>query len=124
MKKLQKNYTTPKQSKKLIALGVPTNSADCYYMRESPKRLYILNDGETISKLRLRLNMAHTMPCWSLGQLLAIMAICGDNIKLRKLDITRVSQFYNDSVNVIELAIEDIEKLIADDGIDFSKLEK
>lgn len=31
IKKLQNNYTTPKQSKRLLELGVPADSADCYY---------------------------------------------------------------------------------------------
>ena len=30
-----KNYTTKEQSKRLIELGVPENSADCYYTEES-----------------------------------------------------------------------------------------
>ena len=29
--KLQNNYTTPEQSKRLLELGVPRFSADCYY---------------------------------------------------------------------------------------------
>ena len=30
MKQLQNNFTTPEQSKRLLELGVPANSADCY----------------------------------------------------------------------------------------------
>ena len=35
MKKLQNNFTTPEQSKKLLELGVPVDSADGFYSRES-----------------------------------------------------------------------------------------
>lgn len=31
MSKLQNNFTTSEQSKRLLELGIPTNSADCYY---------------------------------------------------------------------------------------------
>ncbi len=30
MKKLQSNFTTPEQSKRLLEMGVPTDSADFY----------------------------------------------------------------------------------------------
>lgn len=35
MKPLQNNYTTPEQSKRLLELGVPADSADGFYSRES-----------------------------------------------------------------------------------------
>ena len=31
MKKLQCNFTTPEQSKRLLELGVPADSADCFH---------------------------------------------------------------------------------------------
>ena len=31
MKKLQQNFTTTEQSKRLLELGVPADSADCYF---------------------------------------------------------------------------------------------
>ena len=35
MKKLQNNFTTPEQSKRLLELGVPADSADCYLNGDS-----------------------------------------------------------------------------------------
>ena len=38
MKTLQNNYTTPEQSKQLLKLGVPTDSADCFYLRDDREK--------------------------------------------------------------------------------------
>ena len=58
MSKLQNNFTTPEQSKRLLELGVPAWTADCYY-QESGK-IEIKNtalDGLYPS-------------CWSVGRLI------------------------------------------------------
>lgn len=34
MSKLQNNFTTPEQSKRLLELGVPADSADCFWFDE------------------------------------------------------------------------------------------
>lgn len=80
MKKLQNNYTTPEQSKRLLELGLPADSADCYYLREHEDKVYLFqNQKESdncISKIRLRIGLGHAMPCWSAGRLLEIYEIC------------------------------------------------
>ena len=50
MEKLQINVTTQEQSKRLLELGVPADSADCYY-----------HNGDV---------------CWSVGRLIQIIQIC------------------------------------------------
>ena len=71
MKKLQSNFTTPKQSKQLLDLGVPKWTADCVY--DSQGRLhiapneYIFEDCPTL------------LPCWSVGRLIEIYGIVGEN---------------------------------------------
>ena len=46
IKKLQNGFTTPEQSKRLLELGVPVDSADCYYLRDdSKKRIYLLHEA-------------------------------------------------------------------------------
>lgn len=79
MKTLQSNYTTPEQSKRLLELGVPADSADCYLLRTHtqgdtflPKILH----GETYSELDKFTNMLEYLPCWSVGQLMRIRGIC------------------------------------------------
>lgn len=41
MKKLQNNYTTPEQSKRLLELGLPADSADCYYRDFASSRVSV-----------------------------------------------------------------------------------
>lgn len=128
-KQLQKNYTNPEQSKRLLELGLPVRSADCFSRPDGTEigiyqpRTHCRID-EFIAYANKRYGRTYYIPVWSLGRLIEIMSVCGDIIGQRKLDLTRVSQYYNDSVNVIELAVEDIEKLVNSDGIDFSKLKE
>ena len=44
MKKLQSNFTTSEQSKRLLELGVPADSADCY---NTTKHIGKIPDGMT-----------------------------------------------------------------------------
>ena len=69
----------PEQSKKLLELGVPADSADCYLLRTHtqgdtflPKILH----GETYSELDKFTNMLEYLPCWSVGRLIEIRGIC------------------------------------------------
>lgn len=64
MKKLQNNFTTPEQSKRLLELGIPAWTADCYY-KESGK-IEVKNTA-----------LDELFPsCWSVGRLIEIMKIC------------------------------------------------
>lgn len=67
MKKLQQNYTTPEQSKRLLELGLPADSADCYYTRTSPLPHYRAEYTRIPSGCK---------PCWSVGRLIEIYHIC------------------------------------------------
>ena len=80
MKKLQNNFTTPEQSKRLIELGVPADSADCFY----DKQFF----GGTIIQTRMGSDWrgSHDLfsgvfknyitPCWSVGRLIEIFDMC------------------------------------------------
>lgn len=83
MSKLQNNFTTLEQSKRLLKLGVPANSADC--LRESEKH----NDGKVITYREAKeineyqqfmndvsYENAAVIPCWSVGRLIEIFEIC------------------------------------------------
>ena len=123
MKKLQNNFTTTEQSKRLLALGLPKDSADCYYLRENPNRLCILNDGITISKLRLQLHMSHTMPCWSAGRLIEIYDITinlfpGMDLRLSDMIVGEHSESY------VEKLVYLFERAAEDGMIDFKELEE
>lgn len=79
MKKLQNNYTTPEQSKRLLELGVPADSADMYYHKEIGFTSFY-SEPEVIPSCELFSTgnpvYIHDIPCWSVGRLIEIYHIC------------------------------------------------
>ena len=67
MSKLQNNFTTPEQSKRLLELGVPAWTADCYYTEF----------GKIVIK-NIALDTLYPS-CWSVGRLIEIYEIVGEN---------------------------------------------
>jgi hypothetical protein len=103
MKKLQNNYTTIEQSKRLLELGVPAWTADCYYTESG--------------KIKIKdtaLDILYT-PCWSVGRLMEIFAICFDPDVI-EFDI------FADGTTFLQQMIDKFEIWI--DAMDFSKLEE
>lgn len=119
MKKLQNNFTSTEQSKRLLELGVPADSADCYYLREHDDKVYLFqNQKESdncISKIRLRLGLGHAMPCWSVGRLMEIFAICFDP------DFIHFDT-YADGINFLQQMMDKYETYA--ENMDFSKLKE
>lgn len=82
MKKLQINFTTPEQSKRLLELGVPANSADCYYTQEEIEGnmywfdLHIKREYKPHTCLHPSTIWGEILPCWSVGQLMEIYRLC------------------------------------------------
>ena len=91
MKKLQNNFTTPEQSKRLLELGVPADSADCYYSHyiktythseyteilwHRPR--FITDDNNPNWNARLMDGTQTYLPCWSVGRLIDIYNMCVD----------------------------------------------
>ena len=77
MKKLQNNFTTPAQSKRLLELDVPEDSADFYYDKDEVEideitNPYILPFNRKFSNY----NDMFYLPCWSVGRLMEICKIC------------------------------------------------
>ena len=68
MSKIQKNFTTPEQSRRLLELGVPAISADFYY-----RSIYPVTVEAKPSPF-----FKPTFPCWSVGQLIWIYNKCVD----------------------------------------------
>lgn len=80
MGKLQNNFTTPEQSKRLLELGLPEWTANCY---NTTKHIGKIPDGATykdvwkMSKWRDENgNHIEMYPCWSVGRLIEIYHIC------------------------------------------------
>ena len=118
MKKLQSNFTTPEQSKRLLELGVPTNSADCYI---SNKKIFVLhnctfqenfNDDLALARAHL-IYMPHYLPCWSVGRLIEIYCLCLDE----RYSIEFIGQIHTRPMNKILDLFEYVK-------LDFSKLEE
>ena len=112
MKTLQNDFTTPEQSKRLLELGVPADSANCYFDSTKVGR-------PTIISLQIERDLVHTgqqYPCWSVGRLMEIYYIC------------RCYDGYWDEIyrkeTYIETYISAIEDAVLDEMLDFSKLEE
>lgn len=79
MKKLQNNFTTPEQSKRLLELGVPANSADCYLDVTNGRRgMLAINGiyGMDVPNILCEDGSQRFIPCWSVGRLIEIAFIC------------------------------------------------
>ena len=82
MKTLQNNFTTPEQSKRLLELGVPADSADCYYTQEEIEgnmywfNLHIKREYQPHTSLHASTMWGEILPCWSVGRLIEIFEIC------------------------------------------------
>ena len=111
IKKLQNNFTTPEQSKRLLKLGVPADSADLYYQDYGsiPMVVWTLTQPHDLRRGILK-------PCWSVGRLIEIYDIC------RCYD-EDCDEVYGKET-YIETFISAIEEAILDDMFDFSKLEE
>lgn len=125
MKKLQNNFTTPAQSKRLLELGVPADSADCYLLRTHTKGdtfiVEVLHD-ELYSKKDKFTNLLEYLPCWSVGRLIEIYLTCA-------LECHPYDDFYTETPSLHLMAfdkdrlIDEIIEIMFDDTMDFAKLE-
>ena len=114
MKTLQNDFTTPEQSKRLLELGVPAESANCYYTEILWHRPRFITE-DTIPNWNARLmdGTQKYLPCWSAGRLMEIYGIG-----------MGVEGFFYCKGNFIDEAIRRIEGSVKDNLIDFSKLEE
>lgn len=103
MKTLKNNYTTPEQSKRLLGMGVPAWTADMYYSRKTSPLPLVREEG-----IRL---YNYNIPCWSVGRLMEIAAICFDIEFIQFYDTNFIQQM----MNKFEMYAE---------NMDFSKLEE
>lgn len=121
MKKLQKNYTTPEQSKRLLELGLPADSADLGIVED-----IMHGDVEILRVPYSQWCKGYeniSTPCWSVGRLIEISLICGIGDKVpNELYINKYSLVDSLVGNIIS-RLERVADLSIND-IDFSKLEE
>ena len=114
IKKLQNDFTTPEQSKRLLELGVPADSADCYICKVG--NLY----NATVPQIRrdsdASICLDTHLPIWSVGRLMEIYDTC----RCYEGDWDEVYE----KETYIETYVSAIEEALLDDMFDFSKLEE
>lgn len=74
MKQLQCNFTTQEQSKRLLELGVPADSADmCYKINYESMRFDRIPTAIPYKDFTAK---EFYCPCWSVGRLMEIITTC------------------------------------------------
>lgn len=120
MKTLQNDYTTPEQSKRLLELGVPADSANyaymCYEIGDMC-RVFINHPYTIYSENVKRLLGRRTLPCWSVGRLIEITKICITD----KDALTEIFELLRDCTFITRNLCQVFEEY--SDVLDFSKLE-
>lgn len=112
MKTLQNNFTTPEQSGRLLELGVPADSADCYHNNFAGKPMPI-TFGTLFSDPRHQFDK-NTLPCWTVGRLIEIF------FKSSKYTYVLLYPQFNQIDFLMSLFEEKTKK----HKLDFSKLEE
>lgn len=124
MKTLRNNFTTPKQSKQLINLGVPKNSADCYYYDWAwhedgefyGRGIQICDYGFLYENMS---NKCQIFPCWSVGRLIEIILLCcisNEPSIVFKKSLCGISKY-----KTIEWCIKVLNDNLRDNFIDFNR---
>ena len=114
MKTLQNNFTTSEQSKRLLELGVPADSAECYYDSWGQIQWRQLRDLDHDFFQKY----ISYIPCWSVGRLIEIMKICN-----HPDDVDEVfCELAYSKKNLVELIVRLMEE--NKEITDFSKLEE
>lgn len=114
MKRLQNNFTTPDESRYLLGIGVPADSADCYINTNGNTYNVIPQDSPTFSEYCKFLS--YLIPCWSAGRLIEIYEVCTETGYVKE-DYERTN--IGDVISQIVDATHDNALF----PIDFSKLE-
>lgn len=78
MTRLNCNFTSKEQSKRLLELGVPSWTADCFYPLKTSDMPMVIADS------KVGFNLKYAMPCWSVGRLIEIYEICTQRKFYRK----------------------------------------
>ena len=93
MKKLQNNFTTPEQSKRLLKLGVPKDSA--YLMYDISEIEHQTYDFPTFVYGRFsRYAYGLYVPCWSVGRLIEIFNECSNWNTVSMTSVTNETYIY------------------------------
>jgi hypothetical protein len=123
MKQLQRHFTTQEQSKKLLEIGLPADTADCFYINDgyTPNvrdELYERNTGH-----KFPFSEEGFTPCWSVGRLMEIIDIC-DTLDTSEEYPTTKQVMDKRKMSYVEYMVGTIENMTKLREVDFSKLEE
>ena len=115
MKKLQRDFTTPEQSKRLLELGVPEWTANLYAFYIGETIVVRNNVYERRKDFFTKSRKDGYKPIWSVGRLIGMYEICTGKKFVRTDDIDTILEdvLYQIKFNIININCE----------FDFSKLE-
>jgi hypothetical protein len=133
---MKNNFTTFEQSKRLIELGVPVDSADCVgyivdksidicneYFQKGETRITAINPRHTYTQVTTlkcgEVWIDEPFPCWSVGGLIELHRACTTLPEEQYM-----FPFWYDTQDNVEWAIRVLESGIRTGNINFSKLEK
>ena len=121
MKKLQNNFTTPEQSKRLLELGVPAWTADGYRWDFS-SAFGVSEDKRYSTSISVicyeyQRNFNDKLPCWSVGRLIEIYLLCAELNKPQMI-------FIKEDVLMMDRIINELCYMAESERLDFSKLEE
>ena len=123
MKKLQNNFTTPEQSKRLLELGVPAWTADCFRWDFSSAFGFSADKrySTSISSLcyEYQRDFYDKLPCWSVGRLIELAFILIEKYE----DVKHQEWMFCMQGNLIDNCLETLEAMY-NENYDFSKLEE
>lgn len=119
--KLQNNFTSIEQSKHLLKIGLPANSADMCYP------VLPCCNGDTVQATDVVLAFVDVqiepkdagIPCWSTGRLIEILAVCND---FGSCTIDWIS--FSTEQSPLQTIYDEVCAGITQSLLDFSKLEK
>lgn len=119
--KLQNNFTTPEQSKQLLEIGLPADSADCYYLHYGNNEAVNPDEPDILNFKSDSIETSCELPCWSVGRLMEIFHLIIPP-RARFLFWMNISRgTIKDYAGLFVLAFQDMK----DGGfLDFSKLEE
>ena len=118
MIQFQQTFTNAEQSKRLLELGVPADSADIALIDtpDSPYDPYIIGGDMT---LRQRLREGQGLPSWSIGRLMEIYDTCDAEYMHKGWDT-----YFDLTIDYIEYVVMMFEFDIPKGKIDLSRLEE
>ena len=117
MKRLQSNFTTVEQSKRMLELGVPEWTADLRYRICKANDSILGNPYLTKGKKYTGSHFNSSLPCWSVGRLIEIYLLCAE---LKKPQMIFIKEY----VLMMDRIINELCYMAESERLDFSKLEE